>query len=201
MWSSLFRSVIQTYLPTCLTICEFFLSLSSAAATVSSIISISFRLLLVLFVPLFSFRHLRRRQKHLHKLKYRIRYGTLYANVNYADKAALSNLSFFCLRRLLLAIGTVLLQHYLVAQLFFLVYPTLFMIGFVITVRPMMTRFHNRVELVNEVFTLTTVYFILFFSDWCPEVELRGLIGTIFLYFIAVIVGINFLLICNDMGH
>lgn len=73
------------------------------------------------------------------------------------------------------------------------------MIGFVGTVRPMMTRFHNRVELINECFTLTTVYLIIFFSDWCPNMQVRQLIGLIFLYFIGIIVGINFILICNDL--
>jgi len=58
----------------------------------------------------------------------------------------------------------------------------------------------NRIEIVNEVFTLASLYFILYFTDWCANPELKNQVGELYMYFIIGIVALNFLMIIKEMA-
>ena len=138
MWSSVFRSVIQTYLPTCLTV---FALIKAAFEThsldviksMSSFIKFS----LVLFIPVFSVLYLKGRQHMLEQDHYKIRYGTLYRNVQTSNSAALYTNFVFCFRRFILTFATVFFGKWLFLQIIVYTYTTLFQACFFISVKPM----------------------------------------------------------------
>jgi amino acid transporter len=67
MWSSVFRSVIQTYLPTCLTVFTLIkISIQTESLDVIKSMSSLIKFSLVLFIPVFSLVYLKRQQ---HKLQ------------------------------------------------------------------------------------------------------------------------------------
>jgi hypothetical protein len=53
------------------------------------------------------------------------------------------------------------------------VFASLLIIKFFIDEKPMEQRLQNRIEKLNETFTLFTNYFMILFTDLIPDVELR----------------------------
>jgi len=57
----------------------------------------------------------------------------------------------------------------------------------------------NRIEIVNETFTLCSMYFLLFFTSWCTNPEIESLAGELYMYFLIGIAVLNFLMIAFEM--
>jgi len=57
----------------------------------------------------------------------------------------------------------------------------------------------NNIEIVNELFTLASVYFLLFFTEWCSNQEVRSFAGKLYMQFLIAIIIINFLMIAFEM--
>ena len=57
----------------------------------------------------------------------------------------------------------------------------------------------NNVEIFNELGTLGGFYFMLYFTDWCPNVKLRNDVGLYFMYYMVAIIAVNFYLILKEM--
>lgn len=58
----------------------------------------------------------------------------------------------------------------------------------------------NRVESFNEFFLLVTSYFMFLFTDFVGDVTVRHTIGSIFLWMMSFIIGINILMIMVEFG-
>jgi len=57
----------------------------------------------------------------------------------------------------------------------------------------------NRIEIINELFTLASLYFLLYFTDWCANPEIKSYAGELYMYFIIGIVALNFMMIVKEM--
>ena len=154
---------------------------------------------LVCFIPIFSLLYLKRKQLRLEDDHYKIRYGTLYRNVKTTNPTALYTNFVFCLRRFMLTFATIFFGNWLFLQIIVFTYTTLFQLCFFIAVRPMTQPLLNRIEIINELFTLGSVYFLLYFTDWCDNPEVRNFAGLVYMMFLIVIVIINFLMIAYEM--
>ena len=105
----------------------------------------------------------------------------------------------FCAMRFMLAFSTIFIQDFLWLQLFVYLYSTLYVACFFIHVKQMNGKFYNNIEIFNEVATLISVYFLLCFSDWILDIELRNDIGDVYAKYLIGIALINFLLILHEM--
>ena len=86
--------------------------------------SSAIKLCLVIFVPIFSLYFLSKNLTNLQDLNYKMRYGTLYQNVN-TDKKSIKANFIFCLRRFLLAFATIYFSEVLILQIMVFTYTNL----------------------------------------------------------------------------
>jgi hypothetical protein len=64
----------------------------------------------------------------------------------------------------------------------------------------MSSRFQNIIEIVNEIFTLSSNYFIIMFTDFVPDVEFRYKKGFDVAGAILFVIFINVLVVFLDLG-
>jgi len=61
--------------------------------------------------------------------------------------------------------------------------------------KPMLTKLMNYIEIMNEALIILTVYFMMIFTNWIQDVELRYSLGFSLIHSIIGIVCINFAII------
>jgi len=59
----------------------------------------------------------------------------------------------------------------------------------------MITKLMNYVEIMNEVLIIFTAYFMMFFTNWIQDIELRYSLGFSLIHTIVGFVGLNFAII------
>ena len=57
----------------------------------------------------------------------------------------------------------------------------------------------NNIEIINELSTLGSFYFMLYFTDWCQDVELKNSVGKLFMYYMICVIALNFWLVLKEM--
>ena len=107
--------------------------------------------------------------------------------------------TFFCLRRIVVAFATVYFSK-LVGQIYVNVFASIFIIKFFVDEKPMEQRLQNKIEQLNESFTLFSNYFMILFTDLIPNIELRYNIGFKAIAIILIVVALNILLVFYDLG-
>jgi len=65
--------------------------------------------------------------------------------------------------------------------------------------KPMLTKAMNYTEIINEGLVFVTVYFMMFFTNWMQDVELRYELGFRLIYCIIFIVALNIVIIATCM--
>lgn len=109
--------------------------------------------------------------------------------------------TFFCIRRFIVAMSTVFLVRQLISQIYLNTYTSLSLLFFYFQVRPMATRQQNKIELLNETFTMFSNYFLILFSDFILELEVRYDIGFKAVGLTIMIIACNIFLVFYDIGH
>ena len=101
------------------------------------------------------------------------RYGTLYDQTRYYSifPESLWTVPFFCVRRLLVCFSVVFSNEFLVLQLAIYLYGIIFVLGFLMRVKPMQGKLMNYAEIMNEMFVLVTFYHCVLFFPGLVEVE------------------------------
>ena len=117
---------------------------------------------------------------------------------NIAD-GVIHYISYYYIRRLLLAATAVMLSHVLVVQLLIFKLSAishLILIGYT---HPFALKRHNYSEMMNEVSTLLIMYHIFCFTDWIPDPALQYNIGFSCLVFNFANLGLNLiqLIVCT----
>ena len=216
MWSSVFRSLIQGYLiATLMTfnqlkVLDFNASPKESQGrqlaaeeevesefkngTLAENIVTVFKVALLICLPVFSIVYLQFRRGRLRKKRFREKFGTLYSSVriHLLDGSIwpLWNVSIFLFVRLIIAWLTVYLDWFPWAQMFTQTFLVLGTCCYIIEGRPMESPFLNRLELVNQCFLLSCVYFLYLFTDFV-SVEMRQEIGKDFFFYVLVFSGCN----------
>ena len=138
MFNSVLRSLMQTYLLTCISTLTSLLNvnLTHTQGKVDFAIAICIIIFAISF-PIFTVKFLRRNKDKLSEPAFKSKYDSIYQNVDYYKDEALSHTSFFLTRRLLFAFVIVFCGKSLVLQVFLAdILSTLILIYF-ITVKPM----------------------------------------------------------------
>ena len=131
MWSSVFRSQIQTYFPTCLLTMTAFQALllmdndDIREMSKTQLASQSVKMFLLLSLPIFSYFFLRRNINNLAEDQFSVSYGTLYTNIKLGHKTAYMTTTLFCARRLLVAYGTIFTTTHIL-NIYIIVFTCLF---------------------------------------------------------------------------
>jgi len=111
-------------------------------------------------------------------------------------QATLFYASIFMIRRLLLAIAIVFMNHLLIGQIYFSVFASLLVMMFATFYRPFKKRFENNLEILNEVSVLLFSYSTFIFSDFVADPQARFQTGWAFcLLFLSNIVVNLFVLV------
>lgn len=74
------------------------------------------------------------------------------------------------------------------------------MLIYTIKAKPMENPNLNLLEIINEVFTLCSFYIILFFTNWCYNVEVSYKVGELYMYFVISTVLVNILFVIKETG-
>ena len=194
MFNSLLRAFMQTYLQMTLAM---WTSLRYTNLHTSSG-RIDFVLFLVTFAYalsfiLFSYKFLKRNKDNLRNPQFKLKYDSLYQNLEYFKMGALSNTSFFLCRRILFAALIVFGEGYLVFQVMAADVLSTLLLIFFITQRPMIDVWNNFVQIFNELVVLVCVWFLFHYSDYVVNPETRYDLAYYFLYIVATDIVINVL--------
>lgn len=200
MWNGIIRSQIQTYLPNCISCFSFFASMGvNEELDVLGLAANSFKLAIILFLPIFSYVFLYKWKRKLHKDRFMVKWGSLYSNIKFTRRPGLKLLALFCLRRAAFAFTIVLGTDILILHLIVYLYSSLLMLSFLLGVRPFNQPILNKIEILNEFFSLGAFYIIIFFTDWVTDVDFRYLSGEIYMYAMSCSILINFYFVFSEM--
>ena len=207
MWSPVFRAQIQTYYPTMYAALIFFVSFQKEFN--GSQIAVEYlKLVMNIGLPMFAYYHIKKNFDWLEDQKFQNKFGTLYSNQNTRKKAILFVMPIFCIKRIIIAIGTIFISQPVAANIMIYVYTSLFSLGFNLTCRPLSSPALNWIDNINELFILTSSYFMLAFSSWmympnkdfdlakCSDNPLlRYNVGKYYIPFLGVALSFNFIII------
>jgi len=131
--------------------------------------------------------------------EFRRKFDPLFENLRNDEEqlqATLFYASIFMIRRLLLAIAIVFMNHLLIGQIYFSVFASLLVMMFATFYRPFKKRFENNLEILNEVSVLLFSYSTFIFSDFVADPQARFQTGWAFcLLFLSNIVVNLFVLV------
>lgn len=196
------QSIKQTYLPQIIEI-SLFIGLAIQVpkeATWEKILVLIMRMLAVAFVPVFSYFYLWEHRRELIKNKrIRIMYGVLYQDVLTMNRPAIRTIVWFCLRRVIVGIGVVLFSNFPSLLFGVLFFSQMWILSFFIVVKPLNQKHLNWLDQINELFVLMSFYPLLYFTNWCGDMDLRYHAGSIYLYIVLSMICLNFFFILHRM--
>ena len=97
----------------------------------------------------------------------------------------------FMIRRLIMALTITLLDVNVVLQMEIAVNCSLFMLCWLLTVKPLESKSKNRLECINEYFILLFTYWQLMFTNFVPVAVTRYLFGYVYLGLLGLLVLTN----------
>lgn len=158
-------------------------------------------LLFALAFPFFSYTFLKKRQTLTREAQFKMKYDSLYQNVDYYKLKALAFTSLFLARRLLFAFVLVFCAVSIVLQVFLADILSTLLLAFYLSVWPMWDSVNNCIQVFNEVVVLTSVWLVFQFTEFVPEPETRHTFGWNLLYFIGVNVALNVFVLVFTIGR
>ena len=173
MFNSLLRALLQTFLLTCISMWSAFstkIKWTSSQGWVDFCTAVLILSFAVSF-PLLVYKFLRRRFKEdrLREPSTKVKYDSLYANIDYYNPHALLNTSLFLLRRLTLAGLIVFADHSIVLQVLLADFLSTFLLAFYLRVMPMQDLLGNMVHIINESVVLLSTWLVFQFTLFVPN--------------------------------
>lgn len=199
MWSSVLRSQIQFFFPTCLSTFGYFKTLNDVDSIPMT--SFTFKVLLIVSLPVFSYFYLKKNHLEMKNQVFTQTYGTLYQNLKVQKSSAYFMTTLFCFKRIVIALSTVFLTEHVIVSIYVYCFSSLFQLGFNVYEQPMSSRMMNAMENLNEIAIYITSLFMFIFTDWIPEIETRYFLGYVYLPIVLGIVAINLGCIVYEIAH
>ena len=81
--------------------------------------------------------------------------------------------TFFCIKRLIYGFATVFLTDFVVPQVYVYVFLSLFSLGYNLTRQPLNSKLLNFMENLNETLIFSCGYFLLTFTQWICDPNIR----------------------------
>ena len=119
-----------------------------------------------LILPVFAYFYLKKNFELLDDAKFEQKFGTLYSNHNTRRGTIKVSMPIFCIKRIIIALGTCFIVQPVAANIMIYIYTSLFSLGFNLRFRPMSSPSLNWIDNTNEFFILLSSYFMLSFSSW-----------------------------------
>ena len=69
------------------------------------------------------------------------------------------------------------------------------MLAYMVTVNPMTDTVNNAIQVANEAIVLICIWTMLWFTEYVGSPETRYDLGTVFLVFLAIAIGLNVLIL------
>ena len=175
MFNSLLRALLQTFLLTCILMWNAFRGIEFNSS--QGWIDFCTAILLLGFsfsFPILAYRLLRGKFKEntLRDPSTKIKYDSIYANLDYYKPHALFNTSFFLFRRLALAC-LIVFGHSIVLQVLIADCLSTLLLAFYLRVRPMTDLLGNIVHIINESVVLVCTWLIFQFTLFVPDAQQR----------------------------
>ena len=140
--------------------------------------------------------------RNFHRLEeegFEAKFGSVYEGLAKRSKAELFYPVFFIFKRVSFALSSLLLLHYVVLQLYVMIGITMVACLYVLHYRPFEDPFMNRMEVMNECFTLLLIYLAFCFTPLIQSVRDQYLIGFIFIGGMVVCIGTHLFFIIKDL--
>ena len=156
-------------------------------------------LLLILAIPPLIYVFLSKNKHRLQDDNFKLRFFSLYLNVNTRKDNALLMMTLFVTRQLLFALNVVLLKGYTNCQIFMQFLTSLMLLLFFVAVRPLNSAFLNGMEIFNELVLLLASYFLFCFTYFVPDAHTRYKLGWCFIALVLTLIVVNWLAISFKM--
>ena len=193
-WNLLLRTVIEGYIIVVLCALINFKSLNweDTWESFNSALSIATIFFLVAF-PLRIAYLLWVNKSQLENRAFKRKYESTYAEMktDSIDDGLILYISYYYIRRLLLAATAVMLSHVLVVQLLIFQLSAIMHLILIGYTHPFKLKRHNYSEMMNEVSTLLIMQHVFCFTDWIPDPILKYNIGFSCLVFNFANLGLN----------
>lgn len=102
-----------------------------------------FKLTILIILPFLSYYILKKNKEKINTEEFDKKFGTLYLNMNTSKPTVLTFTSFFCVKRLLIALGTVYLNDSVIINIYINIFATLWFVKYLIDNQPMNYRYLN----------------------------------------------------------
>ena len=158
-------------------------------------------------IPIFSYFFLTDYYDELEEKEFKTKYIALYKNVDTRRKSDHGKqipyyyTTLYCLIRILLAYTTVYWSQYMIVNQLAYYAISMGAIGYYLVYKPLRGKVHNYVEIINSCFLLLGSYFMVIFSNWVPDIEIRYTFGTVFTYMTGFFIATNFIFICMEIYY
>ena len=126
---------------------------------------------------------------------FKIKYDSLYQNLDYYKARALPHTFYFLGRRLAFAAVIAFCSSSIVLQVALADILSTLLLAFFICVAPMYDMANNGIQIINEMVVLVSVWLMFHFTEYVESPETRYNLAFYFLYFVAVDVVLNVILL------
>jgi len=79
----------------------------------------------------------------------------------------------FCIRRYIIGVMTIFMNSFVVLNIIVYIALQLGTISIYLHFKPMLTKLMNYTEIINEILIFISVYFMMIFTNWIQNIELR----------------------------
>ena len=140
---------------------------------------------------IFSLCFLHKNFKKLSDNNFKLKYDSLYQNLDYHKIKALPNIFWFLTRRMAFAALIVFCTRSIVLQVLIADVLSTLLLVFFIQVTPMYDLMNNGIQIVNEIVVLVSVWMMFHFTEFVAAPETRYDLGYYFMYFVSIDVMLN----------
>jgi len=121
---------------------------------------------MLLFVPVFAFFYLRANQFQMNVEEFKQKFISLYTNIKPHNQISYMYTLLFCIRRYIIGVMTIFLNSFVVFNIIVYFALQIGTISMYLHFKPMLTKFLNRIEIMNETLIFISVYFMMIFTNW-----------------------------------
>lgn len=113
-------------------------------------------------------------------------------------RVAISYVLYFVVRRISLIIMSIMLMNYPIFNILLQLVISVTVISYLLSFKIFKDNRFTNLEIFNEVCSLATLYLVLFFTDFVRDVDLRYLVGWLFIVVVSFNIGVHAFLMAKD---
>ena len=202
MFNSILRAFIQAYLLTSISTWDSLLNsdFSDTKGSFEFAQAIVLFLALVVF-PIWIAIFLTIKEEELPNPTFRSHYDSTYQNVDIYKRQALYYTSYFLARRFCFAFLIVFCSKSVVLQVFLSDILSTLMLIFFTSVKPMRDTPNNAIQILNELFVLTCIWLMFWFTHFVGAPQTRYDLAWYFMYLIGFNMAVNVALLLYIIGR